>query len=214
MINADAHCIQAIRFFGALAYPGDVDGAAYFRECASDLLEDRSSECRRREAENKLKLASRRIFEKRLPAGRVLQWLLLSSNLFFGKVEDPIGVNICCSRLADELNDRPKKDRGRQNGIRWTRERVIQEIWSPSKPVIHYAYAFAVYMDDTHPTADVRDFILQPTWLARVLAKADAARDLIDAAPNIRINREQLVRDLCIAGFGSLSDPIAVPPSA
>lgn len=215
MIGTDTSLTTATQFFGVLAYPSDGDRAAYFCECVFDLRDNQCSDRRRRDAEKQLRLANGIIFDKRVPAGRILQWLLLGSGLFTTTVKEPIGVRTCCARLADELNARPKEDRRRKNGIRWTRERVIQEIWSPSKPVIHYAYALAFHADRrVLPTSDVRDFILRPTWLTRVMAEANATREHINAAPNIRIDHHDLIRDLYEAGDLLSRFDAAEPPTA
>jgi hypothetical protein len=145
--SGNAAELMAAEFLGVLGYPKHIDKGRYLLECVLDLSNGICSSKRRREAIGFYRAHQYDYSRKtltRIPSAQAtdnaqrIQSLCPSR----GSARSSPGQSKyprAHSELADELNKRSPDERRRANRIQWTRERVVQEIWTPSKPVLHFA---------------------------------------------------------------------------
>lgn len=146
-----------------------------------------------RRIENVVGMAVKRIAGRRIPAARMLHWLILNGRQDFMRVsgEYPRTIN-AAARVLDAW----------QPGEESTGN-IKHRVWSESKPVIHLAHA---YWTTVHWNAkpsylqpggsvDVWRLIQRPDWLPDVLERAERTRRALPLHnPALKISEAELIR--------------------
>jgi hypothetical protein len=157
---------EAAAVLGLIIFPDLERRRQRFIEAAALIRSGKVSNTRYAGAWRVMHSANRILHLKRVPAGEIYRGVLLRG----------YGIRALSDALAESLNQLTPEERGRKNGIRWTREKVIQGVLTPSKSVAHLAMAlsnfFALWPGNKH----VMSLIVEPLWLERVIEEAELLR--------------------------------------